>query len=241
MVYKVYPLLNDFENLSSLKVDSSDHANNFDYSKVVVNKPWGYEYLWFQNEKVAIWFLFIDEAQKTSFHCHVKKRTSLIVLDGKIKCSTIDDRYEMNLLESLVIEPCTFHSSMSIHGQGTIIMEIETPPLKGDLVRMHDNYGRQKSGYENANEYSTDFEKFDFYPLTKEKYSNWKYRNIEIIKSTVIPIFSNDVVLIVPVLGNIISENKVIYEVGESILFTKDISQLMIDNENEYLIFKKLN
>ena len=59
MIYKIFPSLNDFENLSRLKVESSDFANTFDYRNVVVNKPWGYEYLWYQNETVAIWFLFI--------------------------------------------------------------------------------------------------------------------------------------------------------------------------------------
>ncbi|HRH10614.1 MAG TPA: hypothetical protein PLU73_03830, partial [Bacteroidia bacterium] len=92
MIYKVYPSLNDFENLSRLKVESSDFANNFDYRNIVVNKPWGYEYLWFQNEKVAIWFLRVTKGQATSLHCHAKKRTSLIVLDGEVQCTTIDDK-----------------------------------------------------------------------------------------------------------------------------------------------------
>ena len=32
-----------------------------DYSGVVVNKPWGYEYLMFQNHEVAIWMLYIKK------------------------------------------------------------------------------------------------------------------------------------------------------------------------------------
>ena len=48
----------------------------FDYSKVIVKKPWGYEYLVFENEFVAIWMLHIVRKRKTSMHCHQKKRTS---------------------------------------------------------------------------------------------------------------------------------------------------------------------
>lgn len=239
MIYKVYPLLNDFENLSRLKVESSEYANSFDYSNVVVNKPWGYEYLWFQNEMVAIWFLYIKKDQKTSMHCHAKKRTSLIVLDGTIKCSTIDDRYIMNTLEAVVLEPCVFHSSQSVHEQGTIIMEIETPPMKGDLVRMHDAYGRQKSGYEKTNEYSTDFGQYDFLPFTKDKQDNWQFRNVAIELSRSIPAYADDIRLIVPISGNIKSNGRILFETGEGIPFDRDITALTIDgSENEFLVFK---
>ncbi len=56
------------ESEKRLKKDS------FDYSKVIVKKPWGYEYLVFENEFVAIWMLHIVRKRKTSMHCHPKKR-----------------------------------------------------------------------------------------------------------------------------------------------------------------------
>lgn len=239
MIYRIYPLLNDFENLSRLKVESSDYANTFDYANLVVNKPWGYEYLWFQNKYVAIWLLFIDKNQKTSLHCHAKKRTSLIVLDGTIKCTTLDDNYTMNHLEALVLEPCVFHSSQSVHELGTVIMEIETPPMKGDLVRMTDAYGRQKSGYEKNNEYSTDFDKYEFKPFTKEVHQGWNFREVHIYLSDSIPSFSENTRMIVPISGNIKSEGKVVFEVGESIPFTEDIAAMTIDgSDNQFLVFK---
>ena len=44
--------LKAFENIS---VDSSTLKNDYyDYSNVVVKKPWGYEYLIYQSSKVAI-------------------------------------------------------------------------------------------------------------------------------------------------------------------------------------------
>ena len=122
MTFKVFPSLNDYENLSRLKVESSDFANNFDYRNIVVNKPWGYEYLWFQNKQVAIWFLYIKNNNGTSLHCHAKKRTSLIVLDGSVQCTTLDDKYQLKTLEAVVLEPCVFHSSYATSKGGSFII-----------------------------------------------------------------------------------------------------------------------
>ena len=47
---------------------------NIDYSKLVVRKPWGYEYLTFQSKKVAVWILCLKKGQQTSMHAHPKKK-----------------------------------------------------------------------------------------------------------------------------------------------------------------------
>ena len=52
-------------------------------------KPWGKEYLLYQNDDVAIWHLFIEPGQSTSLHCHPSKKTGLVVLDGAAKVSFI--------------------------------------------------------------------------------------------------------------------------------------------------------
>ncbi len=242
MIYKVYPSLNDFENLSRLKVESSDFANNFDYSNIVVNKPWGYEYLWFQNEKVAIWFLRITKGQSTSLHCHAKKRTSLIVLDGAVQCTTIDDKYQLKTLEAVVLEPCVFHSSMAIAEEGAFIMEIETPPMKGDLVRMHDAYGRQNTGYEKTNEYSTDFAAYEYFPFGEKDYTGWRFKNVEITLSKVRPEATESTLMIVPINGIARSKANNIIDVGEA--YATSVSALREDEiESEgysFLVFNRV-
>jgi mannose-6-phosphate isomerase-like protein (cupin superfamily) len=242
MIYKVYPSLNDFENLSRLKVESSDFANNFDYRNIVVNKPWGYEYLWFQQEKVAIWFLRITKGQATSLHCHAKKRTSLIVLDGAIQCTTIDDKYQLNTLESVVLEPCVFHSSMATAEEGAFIMEIETPPMKGDLVRMHDAYGRQNSGYEKTNEYSTDFNAYEYYPFEEKDYQGWRFRNVEIFLATEKPKVDENTLMIVPINGHARSKSNKIIDVGEA--FAMSPSDLkndeIVHKDYQFLVFNRI-
>lgn len=240
MIHKIYPSLNDFENLSRLKVQSSDFANNFDYSNVVVNKPWGYEYLWYQNDNVAIWFLYIKKGSSTSLHCHAKKRTSLIVLDGEILCRSLDDKYKLLKFDSIVLEPCVFHSSMSISETGSFIMEIETPPMKGDLVRMNDSYGRENSGYENTNEYSTDFDLYDFFPFNTEKSNIWEFRNLEIQLLNENIVFSKHTQMIVPISGNVESDIKVEIECGEAFSIDKEIFlNFKRNNKHQFLIFNK--
>lgn len=241
MIYKVYPSLNDFENLSRLKVESSDFANNFDYRNLVVNKPWGYEYLWFQNEKVAIWFLRIEKGQSTSLHCHPKKRTSLIVLDGTIQCTTFDDKYHLKTLESVVLEPCVFHSSRANSDDGAFVMEIETPPMKGDLVRMQDAYGRQRCGYEKNNEYSKDFGRYEFFPFEEKDYNGWKFKNIEIFLTVDKLMTSEKTSFVVPISGTIKMGSNIIIDTGEAVSFKlnpENINTEEIQNENfQFLVF----
>jgi mannose-6-phosphate isomerase-like protein (cupin superfamily) len=242
MIYKVYPSLNDFENLSRLKVESSDFANNFDYRNIVVNKPWGYEYLWFQNESVAIWFLRLTPGQSTSLHCHAKKRTSLIVLDGAVQCSTIDDKYQLKKLEAVVLEPCVFHSSMAVAEDGAFIMEIETPPMKGDLVRMHDAYGRQGTGYENINEYSNDFSMYEYHPFEQQDYKSWKFKNLEISLTEKQPEETKDTIMIVPISNTIKMRSKKVIDVGEAVPMNNDTFQNeeIITRNYRFLVFKSL-
>ena len=46
-----------------------------------------------------------------------------------------------------------FHSTKSISKNGSIIIEIETPKDKNDLIRLEDNYGREGLSYENRTKY----------------------------------------------------------------------------------------
>ena len=131
----------------------------FDYSKVIVKKPWGYEYLVFENEFVAIWMLHIVRKRKTSMHSHPKKRTSLILLAGNATCSHLEGSEKLNPLDGIFIEEGVFHVTEASNElpidplceNGIWVMEIESPPDKGDLIRMKDEYGRAGKAYEGTN------------------------------------------------------------------------------------------
>ena len=59
-------------------------SQNSIYSKMVVKKPWGFEYIVYDDkDKIGITFLNIKYKHKTSLHCHPKKKTGFIILDGK--------------------------------------------------------------------------------------------------------------------------------------------------------------
>ena len=119
-----------------------------DYSSVVVLKPWGAEYLCYSNDTVAIWLLHIKNKSSTSMHCHPNKNTGLIVLDGSIELSFLTNKIILNKLKKISIFKSRFHSSKAISKEGAILLEIETPVDKKDLVRLYDNYGRENKGYE---------------------------------------------------------------------------------------------
>ena len=70
---------------------------------VVVNKPWGHEYLAYENEHVGLWYLFIKKGERTSLHCHPKKNTGLVLLKGNVKTSFLNGSIEMSSLNKTMI------------------------------------------------------------------------------------------------------------------------------------------
>jgi mannose-6-phosphate isomerase-like protein (cupin superfamily) len=118
------------------------------YNKNIVKKPWGYEYLAYENENVGLWFLHIAHNQSTSMHCHPKKTTGLVVLDGEAEVSFLADKRQLQSLDKVMIRRGLFHSTKALSEQGALIFEIETPVDKQDLVRLNDQYGRVAKPYE---------------------------------------------------------------------------------------------
>ena len=124
------------------------------YSKKLVKKPWGNEYLIFENGIVAIWMLNIKSNKNTSLHCHTKKKTGLILLEGSVEVDL--GFYETKKLfapDKVMLRPGLFHSSKSLNIDSKLL-EIEIPIDKEDLVRFEDNYGRQEKPYEGTQFFS---------------------------------------------------------------------------------------
>ncbi len=118
------------------------------YQDVIVSKPWGYEYLCYQNEVLAIWFLFIRAGERTSMHCHPNKNTGFVVLEGEVALSFLRNTLTLRGLEKIHIFRGRFHSTRAVSTPGAFLLEIETPEDKHDLVRLEDSYGRVATGYE---------------------------------------------------------------------------------------------
>ena len=154
------------------------------YSKVIVKKPWGHEYLVYENSKVALWFLNIEENASTSMHCHPKKTTGLVLLDGDAELSFLADKKLISALSKNMIRRGLFHSTKAISNSGAKIFEIETPNDKYDLVRLNDKYGREAQGYEKSNqEYQRTNDElfFDNEIIEKQKKLFFKFADCDLV------------------------------------------------------------
>lgn len=127
-----------------------ENLRKVNFPKVVVKKPWGHEYLVYENEHTALWFLYIKNNHSTSQHCHPKKTTGLILLDGKAEISFLNGTNNLNPGDKIMIRKGLFHSTKAKDEKGAYIFEIETPVDKQDLVRFKDNYGREGKPYEDS-------------------------------------------------------------------------------------------
>lgn len=125
------------------------------YSNKVVLKPWGYEFLVFENESIAVWFLHLGQDHSTSMHCHRNKKTSLVLLSGKAMNNTLDHRRYLKGGDAVILEKGVFHSTKALSKEGIDLLEIESPPIKTDLLRLQDKYGREYYGYEGIGEMET--------------------------------------------------------------------------------------
>lgn len=119
-----------------------------DFESVVVIKPWGYEYLMYQNDKVGLWLLHLRTGDSTSLHCHPRKKTGLVLLSGEARLNYLNDGVHLKPLDRVMIRPGLFHSTKAVSPDGIILLEIETPRDKENLVRLEDSYGREAKPYE---------------------------------------------------------------------------------------------
>ena len=110
-------------------------------------KPWGYEYLIYQNDEVAIWHLFINKWDSTSMHCHPSKKTGLLVLCGGAKISFLNGHQKVFAGEKVMIRHGVFHQTMNMTSEILQLFEIETPVNKADIIRLEDCYGRAGKPY----------------------------------------------------------------------------------------------
>jgi len=172
------------EDIKALKRKNQKPYKNIDYSKLVVRKPWGYEYLTYQSKKVAVWILCLKKGQQTSMHAHPKKRTSLVVLDGEVTCKSLNQTRKKKTGEAVIIEKKVFHQTSNNSNKDSIIMEIETPNDKGDLIRLADKYGRAGKGYEKADKFDVNLTNYNYMTLkSQDVLYNFtkKYGNTSII------------------------------------------------------------
>ncbi len=255
IIRTLFPSQKDDRTLASIDVDLAQQVNDFyDYSKVVVKKPWGYEYLIFQNSLVTVWILYLKKGCQTSVHCHRDKKTSILVLSGEAVCSTLTEDIERQPGQGVVLEKGVFHRTKSISADGTLVMEIETPANKRDLIRFQDDYGREKLGYETSDHMSFDLDNYNYISfIDSNVYYNVKKRfghcSIELAQCTsssdLKKMFQSlrwDTIAILK--GSIVNEdNDVLFEPGD-VMSPEDISSdlnYLITEPIQVIIVKKID
>ncbi|MBI1910246.1 MAG: thiamine pyrophosphate-binding protein [Deltaproteobacteria bacterium] len=253
IIRKAEPSPHDHILLNKTIFDKSQLSNDFfDYSKGVVRKPWGYEYLIYQNDTVAVWILYIQKDYQTSLHAHLSKKTSITVLSGKAVCSTAEGEYLREAGKGMVYGNNVFHRTKSISDNGTFVMEIETPVNKRDLVRAVDDYGREKLGYEGLSNLSINLHNYNYISFIDSNiYYNIKKRfgpsGIELHKIDCLESFTKhtqgDWDLIVLLKGEITDRvGKVLLGVGDSISRKEFLGQkhlIQLREPIEIIIVKK--
>ena len=125
-----------------------------EYKNAVCIKPWGYEFLAYESNKIGIWFLKLTKDGATSLHTHFHKDSFVIVISGCAKITLTDNQViDLACMKSVFIPKYKFHSLASF-SEETYLMEIEIFDStvgftdKNDLLRIDDPYKRKKTGYE---------------------------------------------------------------------------------------------
>ena len=137
----------DREALAGIAINPLDLAEDgTDYLNIRIVTPWGHEKQQYRDDKLAVWFLYINAHQKTSLHCHPSKSSVLMIVGGRGILETLDKVWQLSEGDVIAVEPGAFHRTIALEN-GLVLWEMESPPHKRDLVRLEDKYGRGQ-GYE---------------------------------------------------------------------------------------------
>lgn len=151
--------------------ETSQHPK-VDYKNCVCIKPWGYEFLVYESERIGIWFLNIKRGHGTSLHTHFNKDTFVIVLSGTAKLVLIENEHvALSPMSSVLVPKNKFHAFSSFSDE-VFLLEIEifdkTTSFsdKNDLLRIDDQYNRKKTGYESSvNLVYENLDQFNYFTL----------------------------------------------------------------------------
>jgi mannose-6-phosphate isomerase-like protein (cupin superfamily) len=119
------------------------------YLDRLIHKPWGSEFRVYEDDLADVWCLYLHAGQRTSLHCHPRKRTALLCLEGTGTVSTHGGvRYAFQAGDVLHIQPGAYHRAAADSRTGLRLVEVESPKDKFDLVRIADDFRNVDAPYE---------------------------------------------------------------------------------------------
>lgn len=121
----------------------------------MIIKPWGKEFRAYADDFIDVWHLQINSGHATSMHAHPRKVTYLLCLAGTGVTTSLAGAVDLNPGVVLRIGRGAFHSTENAAGsdEPLVLIEVETPRNKYDLMRLRDGYQREGAGYEQASVY----------------------------------------------------------------------------------------
>jgi len=209
------------------------------YNNVCVKKPWGFEYLAYENEDVGLWILHINKDQSTSMHCHPLKNTGLVLLDGNAQISFLNDSHTVNKYDKMMIRKGLFHKTKAI--TDCVLLEIESPKDKEDLVRLEDNYGRESKEYENEN-FHTSRNENNLWLEVGKKY-NFYQNNIEVKQINSHADYQQDFDLCIVLKGGFKIGNKNVLNSGDVVTNTtlNKLKKFEVEENTIFMLIKNEN
>lgn len=141
--------INELAKIDRLGVVPSK-LEQFDFRDTIVVKPWGYEYMAYEDgaKFICAWVLHMkNNGTGTSIHCHRNKITLIHVISGEILVQTLHGKFTLESGDEMWIDKATFHA-MRATAEDTVLTEIESPSFKPDAIRLKDRWGRERQEYE---------------------------------------------------------------------------------------------
>ena len=128
---------------------------NSESELLLIKKPWGFEFEFFDNTNISIWVVCIGQEHKsgyllenhsTSYHMHTTKEALVLPLLGCVKVTTPLQTTIIQPGQFTTLRPRTPHR-LSPYLGFSILFEIEIPSNRNDIIRLADTYGRTNNTY----------------------------------------------------------------------------------------------
>lgn len=114
-----------------------------------VDKPWGYEVIWANSDRIAGKLLYIKKGHRLSLQYHKKKEEAIYVMQGNLTLITADSKTGKQT-ETILSEGSSHHvypgdiHRFEARDHDVTLVEVSTPELY-DVVRIEDDYKREKN------------------------------------------------------------------------------------------------
>lgn len=111
-----------------------------------VDKPWGYEVIWANSDRIAGKMLYIRKGHRLSLQYHNKKEEAIYVMQGNLVLVTAEKDTGKQTEQVLAqgsshhIFPGDIHR-FEARESDVVLVEVSTPELY-DVVRIEDDYKR---------------------------------------------------------------------------------------------------